>query len=250
METNSAFDDAAESYGHRIPYLRPFFEEASKQLALDNNSRLLDMACGTGELSTGFSIYCGEIIAIDQSARMLEMARSTVPANVSLIQFDLNVSFTLDLGYFDVITIGRALRYLKKDPFFNILDQILTDSGSVLVCSTGIHATTPWANTYVRTVRPFQDMSKPLDPSWRKYFDDSQFKKSDVITHVEKMRFSINDLVNNMLSYRAFSRTIRENLGDFRAQLTDALSPYFVEENALIGAVGCYGVSYRRQKAD
>ena len=250
MPNTNSFDEAAEYYACRIPYLPLFFEKASKQLALHKGSRLMDLACGSGELAVGFSNYLSKITAIDQSERMLELARSRVPDNVSLIQFDLNEPFALDIGYFDVIVIGRALRYLKKDPLFKVLDQTLTDGGSTLVCGSGLQQTTPWANTYVRTVRPFQDMSKPLDPSWRKLFENTQFENSGVITRIGEMRFSINDLVNNMLSYRAFSLTIRENLGDFRSQLAEALSPYFVQENTLMGTVRSYGTRYRRRKAD
>ena len=169
----NSFDDAAKNYAHRIPYIQSFFAEASKQLGLDKDSRLLDMACGSGDLSLGFSPYCGEITAIDQSEKMLELARCKVPASVSLVQFDLNQPFNLDIGRFDVIAIGRALRYLEKEPLIKLLEQSLNPSGSILVCGSGLAGSTPWAETYTRAVRRFQDMSKPIDPSWRNMFDNT-----------------------------------------------------------------------------
>ena len=74
-----SFDEVAGYYARRIAYLPKFFEVASEHLALNADSRLLDIACGTGELSAGFSNFCGEITAIDQSAKMLELARSNLP---------------------------------------------------------------------------------------------------------------------------------------------------------------------------
>jgi len=122
VQETGSFDEAAKNYAHRIPYIQPFFAEAAKQLALEKDMRLLDIACGSGEFFSGFSQYCGEVTAIDQSEKMLELARSKVPEKVSLVQFDLNQPFSLDIGRFDVITIGRALRYLKREPLFELLD--------------------------------------------------------------------------------------------------------------------------------
>ena len=220
MQNPDSFAEAAKNYAHRLPYIQPFFAEASQQLALDKDTRLLDIACGSGELSSGFSKYCGEITAIDQSAKMLELARSKVPENVSLVQFDLNQPFNLDIGKFDVITIGRALRYLKRESLLNVLDQTLTDTGSILICGAGLHESTLWAETYVGVLRAYQDMAKPLDPSWRKIFDNSSFEYCDESRAMGEKQFSINDLVNNALSYRALSISARENLTDFKSQLT------------------------------
>jgi SAM-dependent methyltransferase len=250
VQNFNSFDEAAKNYAHRIPYVPPFFAEASKQLALDKGTRLLDIACGSGELSSGFSQYCGEITAIDQSEKMLELARSKVPASVSLVQFDLNQPFSLDIGRFDVIAIGRALRYLKREPLFKLFEQSLTELGSILICGSGLHGSTPWADTYVQTVRPFQDMSKPIEPSWRGMFDNAPYEARDVYKATGEMRFSVDDLLNNTLSYRTFSATVSANLHEVKTQLTEALRPYFSGENALLGTVVSHGRRYQRKSVD
>ena len=249
VQDSNSFAEAAKNCAHRIPYVPPFFEEASKQLALDKGARLLDIACGSGELSSGFSQYCSDITAIDQSEKMLEQARSKVPASVSLVQFDLNQPFSLDIGRFDVITIGRALRYLNKEPLFKLLEQTLKEAGSMLICGSGLHGSTPWAETYVRVVRPFQGMSKPIDPSWREMFVNAPYDARDVYKATGEIRFSVDDLLNNILSYRTFAATVSANLGEVKTQLTEALRPYFSDENALLGTVVSHGRRYQKKVA-
>src|ERR1700683_339290 len=52
--------------------IAPFFViEVSKHW----NSRALDAGCGTGQLTTLLSEYCGEINGIDLSARSVEIAK-------------------------------------------------------------------------------------------------------------------------------------------------------------------------------
>jgi ubiquinone/menaquinone biosynthesis C-methylase UbiE len=249
VQNFNSFDEAAKNYAHRISYVPPFFAEASKQLALDKDTRLLDIACGSGELSSGFSQFCGDITAIDQSEKMLELARSKVPASASLVRFDLNQPFSLDIGRFDVIAIGRALRYLTKEPLFDLLEQTLKETGSILICGSGLDSSTPWAETYVRVVRPFQDMSKPIEPSWREIFVNAPYEARDVYKATGKMRFSVDDLLNNTLSYRTFAAPVSANLGEVKTQLTEALRPYFSDENALLGTVVSHGRRYQKKVA-
>jgi ubiquinone/menaquinone biosynthesis C-methylase UbiE len=120
MESQRAplFDEVAKNYPHRISYGEKFFDVVAKRLELNATSRLLDIACGSGQLASGFARYCGEITAIDQSEKMLELARAKVPTNVTLAQFDVNCSGVAGFGVFDVVTIGRALRYLDRASLF------------------------------------------------------------------------------------------------------------------------------------
>lgn len=244
-----SFDEVAGYYARRIAYLPKFFEVASEHLALNADSRLLDIACGTGELSAGFSKFCGEITAIDQSAKMLELARSNLPPKVSLVQCDINRPSNLDIGQFDAVVIGRALRYLDRDPLCKVLDQVLMDAGSILVCGAGLHESTPWVEKYVGICGQFRDKSVVLDPSWRKFFKGSQFEQLHTLVITGEAQFSIDDLINNLLSYGAVSTRIKANVDGFRTQLTNALRPYFTEKNMLPGTVVSHGGQYRRPMA-
>jgi hypothetical protein len=250
VQDSNSFDEAAKTYAHRIPYIPRFFAEASKQLGLDQHTRLLGIACGSGELSSGFSQFCGDITAIDQLEIMLELARSKLPASALLVQFDLNQPFSLDIGRFDVAAIGRALRYLKKEPLFKLLEQSLTESDSILICGSGLHGSTPWADTYVQTVRPFQDMSKPIEPSWREMFVNAPYEARNVYKATGKMRFSVDDLLNNTLSYRTFAATVSANLHEVKTKLTEALRPYLSDQNALLGTVVSHGRRYQKKVAE
>jgi demethylmenaquinone methyltransferase/2-methoxy-6-polyprenyl-1,4-benzoquinol methylase len=98
-----------------------------RELALPRGSRILDLACGTGD-------FCRELIAkdlvpigVDFSWGMLAAARTDAP----LVQGDALCLPTPD-GVIDGVTCGFALRnFVELDPFFSELARVLRPSGRI-----------------------------------------------------------------------------------------------------------------------
>jgi demethylmenaquinone methyltransferase / 2-methoxy-6-polyprenyl-1,4-benzoquinol methylase len=79
-----------------------------------SSSRVLDVACGTGDLSlTLFEMTGAEVVGSDFCRPMLEIAASKIPRQIPLVEGD-----ALDLpfrdGSFDVTTIAFGLRNLAS----------------------------------------------------------------------------------------------------------------------------------------
>jgi len=72
--------------------------------------RTLDVACGTGFLTRHLA---GEVVGLDQSARMLEVAREQAP-NAELVQADA-LDLPFDDGSFDRVFTGHFYGHLEPD---------------------------------------------------------------------------------------------------------------------------------------
>jgi demethylmenaquinone methyltransferase / 2-methoxy-6-polyprenyl-1,4-benzoquinol methylase len=111
-------------------------KELSATLA-NNNARVLDVACGTGDLSlTLFENGTAKIVGLDFCRPMLDIAASKsvkLGCPLSLIEGDaLNLPFAG--GSFDAVTIAFGLRNLTStETGFKELLRILKPGGTVAV---------------------------------------------------------------------------------------------------------------------
>lgn len=99
-----------------------------------HNSRILDVACGTGDLSLElFETTGAEVIATDFCRPMLEIAATKVPKQLPLIEGDaLNLPFRENS--FDAATIAFGLRNLSSvENGLDELRRILKPGGWVAV---------------------------------------------------------------------------------------------------------------------
>jgi SAM-dependent methyltransferase len=90
------------AWPERIKREWPFLEPL---LATAPSRRVLDLGCGTGEHSRHLGIHGFEVVGIDSSREMIEMASGQpVPASVRFINADI-----ADLGAIELATAGGAL---------------------------------------------------------------------------------------------------------------------------------------------
>ena len=93
---------------------RPQWEEDVRELERTVASlparRTLDVACGTGFLTRHLA---GEVVGLDQSARMLEVARDQAP-NAELVHADA-LDLPFDDRFFDRVFTGHFYGHLEPD---------------------------------------------------------------------------------------------------------------------------------------
>jgi ubiquinone/menaquinone biosynthesis C-methylase UbiE len=70
------WDKLAKNYDKQVKvYDQAYKSSISKSLQfVNNNSHVLDMACGTGIISLGLAKYVKQLTAIDLSAKMIKVA--------------------------------------------------------------------------------------------------------------------------------------------------------------------------------
>jgi demethylmenaquinone methyltransferase/2-methoxy-6-polyprenyl-1,4-benzoquinol methylase len=137
-----------------------------------SNSRILDVACGTGDLSlTLFEITGAGVVGTDFCRPMLDIAAGKTSGRIRYVEGD-----ALDLpfrdGTFDVVTIAFGLRNLSNvESGLAELSRVLKPGGWVAVFNMYFRRVLPWIggvvsgsrNAYVylpASVKKFPDQSQ------------------------------------------------------------------------------------------
>lgn len=231
------FDSTVPFYARfREPYPASFFREIARREELHGVERLIDIGCGPGSLAIGFAPYVHECVGVDVETEMLaaarlEAARSGV--HVELIQARIE-DLPLDIGVFQVVTIGRALHWFDRDQAIAVLERIVDTNGWIAICGTRTHsaASQGWTGKFHEIRRAWS--SDPDESRYRidldEWFAGSRFQKLENIEVTEAHQVTIPDLIGRALS---LSTTSPEVLGDrrplFETALREALEPLSVD---------------------
>ena len=127
--------DYYDSY--RLPYPDAMIEYVVGQAMVDGQGRLLDVACGTGQLTFPLRQWFSEVWAVDREPDMVEAVRAKADAigaeNIRPIAADAE---TLDAapGHFELAVIGNAFHRLRRDQVARRLLSWLKPGGCVALC--------------------------------------------------------------------------------------------------------------------
>lgn len=79
--------------------------------AIDRGQRVLDLACGTGDLALGAAARSASVVGLDLTERMIDLARRRPAAgdDVAWLVGDMH-ALPVTSGLFDVVTTGYGLR--------------------------------------------------------------------------------------------------------------------------------------------
>jgi trans-aconitate methyltransferase len=100
-----------QSYEDRHAYVFKFGEDLLALLAPQPGERILDLGCGTGQLSAAIAGSGAHVIGLDLSAEMLNQARGNYP-EIEFVQGDAS-DFALDAPV-DAIFSNAALHWVKN----------------------------------------------------------------------------------------------------------------------------------------
>ena len=140
-EYGAQFKDAAmvAAYHHRAPYPPETFDILA-QLTHEQPA-ILDLGCGTGDLTGGVSAFAGTVDAIDLSPEMIAEARKRSLPNVRWI---IGAAETTPLdGPYDLITAAESLHWMDWTRLFQRLTSVLAADG-VLAIVTRSYVHTEW----------------------------------------------------------------------------------------------------------
>jgi len=230
------FASTVEFYSrYREPYSPRFFPEVAKRLALRGTEKLLDVGCGPGLLAIGFAPFVTEVTALDPEAAMIEAAKTAAAeagVKMSFVQEKLE-QFSA-ASTFDVITIGRALHWLDREPALRVLQQIVVPSGRILICGASNTDTPefPWVNPYDVARSSFSPEAD--EERYRRYrldgknwFAESGFEQIDAISVVERREVTVAELIGRALSKSNTSPAVLGNRREqFEARIEAAVEPF------------------------
>jgi SAM-dependent methyltransferase len=102
----------------RVPYPAAMLEDLLGRAEVDGKGRLLDLACGTGQLSFGMHRSFEEVWAVDQEPDMIGVGREKAEASAARnIRFVTSTAEDLVAPdeSFDLVAIGNAFQRLRRD---------------------------------------------------------------------------------------------------------------------------------------
>jgi hypothetical protein len=218
------FASTASLYEHlRPPYPDEFFRSVAHRLGLSSQSSLIDLGTGPGVLALGFAPYVGDVVGVDPEPAMLGAARlaaARAGRHLTLIEGKAE-TLASDIGNFDIVTIGRALHWMDREPTLARLDRLVARDGAIAICASfpAAEERNPWLDGYneVRRrwspVRLWEEAGRGarIHRDLPTFFRGSAFRPIELVTVETSHTVSVHDLTRRTLTYSSSSP---EALGD------------------------------------
>jgi SAM-dependent methyltransferase len=137
------FRGTAEYYDRfRPPYPSVLLDDLRARVPILGTGRLLDLACGTGQVAFPLAADVGEVWAVDQEAELIAFGmRKARGLGVTNIRWIVAAAEDVVLeGAFDLVAIGNAFHRLDRDAVVKRWLPHLPEGGCVALLWGG----TPW----------------------------------------------------------------------------------------------------------
>jgi SAM-dependent methyltransferase len=128
---------------YRLPYPEAMIEELARTAQVSGRGRLLDLACGTGQLTFPLRQRFAEVWAVDQEPDMVEVVRvKAAAAGAGNVWPIVASAETLHAaaGHFELAVIGNAFHRLDRDLAARRIHGWLQPGGHLALC----WSSTPW----------------------------------------------------------------------------------------------------------
>jgi len=126
---------------YRRGYPTAVFDTLVDTFALTSADIVLDLGCGTGQLTLPMAERVGAVVGMDPEPDMLARAREVAPRNVTwVIGSDRDVpalGALVGRRSLGAVTIGQALHWMNHRDLFRTLVPLLRDGGGVAVVTNG-----------------------------------------------------------------------------------------------------------------
>jgi SAM-dependent methyltransferase len=134
---------AADYDRYRLAYPEAMIEDLLRSAQVSVRGRLLDLACGTGQLAFPLRKWFSEVWAVDQEPDMVEVVRAKAAAggagNVRPIVSSAE-TLRAEPEYFELAVIGNAFHRLDRDLVASRILGWLRPGGHLALCWSSV----PW----------------------------------------------------------------------------------------------------------
>ncbi|MSR71362.1 MAG: class I SAM-dependent methyltransferase [Candidatus Taylorbacteria bacterium] len=243
MDERELFKGTAPYYSmYRLGYLPEFFDYIANYFNLNRKGKLLDLGCGTGQLTIPLAKYFEAVIGIDPEQEMLDEAQKqkdkTGIKNITLVRSNAE-DISCDLGTFKLTTIGAAFHWMKQA---EVLQKIynLTEKGGGLVLvydSAGLWATKDnqkeeWKQAVRNTIKKYlgekrragNSFYKKSERAFTDLIDESSFGMHEMWTHIYTRKWTLESILGFLYSTSFASRRLfGSRLVEFENELTTLL---------------------------
>lgn len=193
--------------------------------------RGLDMGCGTGHSTHALSAYCDEVIGVDPSQQMIDLAEGNDRVRfVTQTDYVVGIDQGFGDGKFDIFTFAGSLHYQQPDRIIEDIFALAKDVATVLVYDFEIRL-----EEVVQ--RLFGQALPDSDYDHQKNFAGvSKGNLREVMRHEERLYFSASaeELAHLFLSVKPWRDTWLS--GESHASLTQRLMLHTPHTRGLLAA--------------
>ena len=149
---------------YRPGYPEAFFADVVARFRLDGTGRLLDLGCGTGQLTVPLAGHVAEALGVDPEPEMLvEAADRARESNVTNVTWAQGSSEDLpgEFGRFKLVTMGRSFHWMDRERVLTAIDGMVDADGGVVMANDSclVRPVTAWQ----RAVEELQPRFLPPD---------------------------------------------------------------------------------------
>lgn len=151
----------------RVPYPATQLDDLCRRTNATGQGRLLDLACGTGQLAFGLASRFAEVCAVDQESEAIDLARTNARIHrVRNVRWVVGRAEDIEADRdFDVVAIGNAFHRLRRRRVAESARRWLTPGGHLaLVWSTSPwDGDQEWQRVLARTMRHWVEVAHAAD---------------------------------------------------------------------------------------
>ncbi|MEV0107701.1 class I SAM-dependent methyltransferase [Nocardia sp. NPDC050799] len=229
--TQGLFAGTAWHYArYRPSYPEALFDDLIRRFGLDGTGRILDLGCGTGQLTLPLAAHVDEAVGVDPDPEMLaEAAQRSRETGVTNVTWAQGSSADLGGGYgrFRLVTMGRSFHWMDRGRVLALLEDMVDDSGGLIIANDSclVRPATVWQRAIERIQARFlpADFVPPVPPSGRADDDGhltheevlgrSQFRRVDRRTYEFERVWTVEQAIGYLYST---SLPLRRVLGEER----------------------------------
>jgi SAM-dependent methyltransferase len=210
------FHAAAAHYrGGRISYPPKLIRRVVDLVALGENDRVLDLGCGPGQLTIGFSYFANEVVGVDPEPEMLTIAAEAARGLAANVRFCEGSSFDIDqsLGRFRLVTMGRSFHWMDRPATLHRLDDMVEVGGAITLFGDR-HIDVP-ENAWHDDWRVITERYAQSDPAWQQRRAEpshesvllaSRFRHLERVSLIAQHVSTVDRLVERARSMSSLSR--------------------------------------------
>lgn len=156
------FQGTAEYYDrYRLPYSDSMLTDLVSRAQVSGSGRLLDLACGTGQLAFPLRRRFAEVWAVDQEPDMVAVVRAKADAaGAQDVRPVVSSAEILDVQseYFEMAVVGNAFHRLDRDVVARRVHEWLRPGGHMALCwlSGPWEGEADWQRTYADVLSKWQ----------------------------------------------------------------------------------------------
>jgi SAM-dependent methyltransferase len=210
IEYSSVFNDhsVVRAYPARPSYPPQLFAALARLLPGDRERRVLELGCGSGDLTVGLAPLVDSIDAVDPSAAMLAYAQRREPASTANVRWVLQTAESFEArGCYSMIVAAESLHWMDWAVVLKRAARILDRGAVFAIVVDRVFAELPWAlplreliATYSMN-RQFQAFDLVAELSQR-----ALFRELGRCLFVRSFTQGVDDYVESFHSRNGFSR--------------------------------------------